>query len=234
MFFNGSIAIKGLPSRFRLSLLAFLAAATFGGASSAFAQAADAPALDQDCPPPPPLPTPPARSAEPCITLDARRSVDSLAGAVIYRWKMGDGQVREGLTFDYCYAKPGRYVIELDVTDPVTGEVRQHETEEVVDFTIPPPTPRSEPALRFTAPERARVGEAVSFQLTESELPPCLPSTVRFNWNFRDGLLAQGRTVTHTFRRAGTFTVRLAIDGSGIGADCLPRNCVSRQIIIEQ
>ncbi len=235
MFSTGSIVTEHPRSRANRLLTAGLFLTLFAAsATSAYAQTADTGGqMNQDCPPAPPLPEAPPRAPEPCITLDARKSVDSLAGPMVFRWKMGDGQEREGVTFDYCYAKPGRYIIQLDVMDGTTGEVRQHENEQVVDFTIPPPAPAHEPALRFSAPEKAKVGEPVTFQLTEAELPPCLPSTIRYNWNFRDGLLGQGKTITRSFRRAGTYSVRLAIDGSGIGPDCLQRLCVTRQIIIE-
>ena len=194
------------------------------------AQAQDTGALDRDCPPAPDA-IAPELPASLCIVLDARKSVDSLAGPLTFRWQMGDGQTREGVEFEYCYATRGHYIIQLDVLDPTTGQVRQHEIERVVDFTIPQGT-GSDPMLRFTAPARAKVGETVEFKLLGVDLPLCLPNTVRYNWNFRDGLLGQGRTVTHAFRRAGTFVVRLAIDGS-LEAGCLSRACVTRAIVIE-
>lgn len=208
---------------FRVALLLAL----LSGGAPALAQSDD---LDRDCPPAPSAPPPPSITS-PCIVLDASASRDSLADPVVYRWKMGDGQTREGIQFEHCYAKPGRYVIELDVVDAATGEVREHELERVVDFAAPAAA-AAEPMLRFSAPATAKVGESVTFSIVSSDLPPCLPPTVRFNWNFRDGLLGQGKTVTHTFRRAGTFTVRAAIDGSGL-ADCLTRVCVTQKIVIE-
>ncbi len=197
--------------------------------ASVYGQSSDD-GIDRDCPPAPEkvVAAPPTSL---CIELDARESIDSLAGPLTFRWQMGDGQTREGLQFEYCYAAKGRYVIQLDVLDPATGEVRQHEEERVVDFATPP-SAAPEPALRFTAPDRAKVGEAVDFGIINTDLPPCLPSTVRFNWNFRDGLLAQGRTAKHTFRRAGTFVVRVALDGS-LDAGCLTRQCVTKTIVIE-
>lgn len=211
-------------------LLALTFCALAGSAPARGQDSSAAAATDQDCPPAPEVARAPPPTS-PCILLDARKSVDSLAGPLTFRWQMGDGQVREGVEFEYCYAALGRYVIQLDVLDGTTGEVRQHETERVVDFTVAP-APRPELFLHFTAPAKAKVGEPVEFQLVEADLPSCLSSTVRYNWNFRDGLLAQGRHVTHTFRRAGTFAVRAALDGS-LDASCLPRTCVTRTIVIE-
>ena len=201
-----------------------------GVALSSALPARDQTAGDGDCPPAPPLAVAPANPRS-CLTLDARASVDSLAVPLTFRWRMGDGEVREGVMFDYCYATPGRYTIQLDVVDS-TGVISELEFERVVDFTKPP-VPEIAPELRFVAPAQAKVGEVVTFQITEASLPACLPPTTRFNWNFRDGLLAQGRTITHTFRRAGTFIVRVAVDGSGIGPACLPRTCVTQAIVIE-
>ncbi len=185
---------------------------------------------DHDCPPAPEQPT--ALGVNACILIDASESVDSLAGPLTFRWQMGDGQVREGVQFEYCYAAPGRYVVQLDVVDKITGKVRPREEERVVDF-LTQPVRLPEPILRFSAPPSAKVGIQVTFEIDERELPACLPPTVQFNWNFRDGLLGQGRTVTHVFRRAGTYVVRAAINGSGITTSCLPYQCVTRAIVIE-
>lgn len=172
----------------------------------------------------PPAPDP---NSGACLTLDARTSVDTLGPTLIFRWQMGDGEVREGVTFDYCYAKRGRYTIRLDVVDPQTGKVQPSQLERVVDLSRGPAT------MRFKAPVRTVVGDTVAFELEEQDLPGCIGLRVRFNWNFRDGWLAQGRRVRHAFRRPGTYVVRLAIDGTGIGPDCLPQTCVSQPIIVE-
>ncbi|MBC7448392.1 MAG: PKD domain-containing protein [Hymenobacteraceae bacterium] len=198
-----------------------------GSARRAHAQASD---RDADCPPAPEIPA--MLPSSTCIVLDASESVDPLAAALTFRWQMGDGQVREGLQFEYCYAAPGRYIVQLDVVDRLTGEVRRHETERVIDFATQPYR-LPDPVLRFTAPATAKAGEPVLFTISEVDLPPCLPATVQFNWNFRDGLLAQGRSVTHVFRRPGTFIVRAAVDGSGIDGGCLPHLCVTHSIIVE-
>ncbi len=223
------VARRAARRRLPLALTFLLASFALARFSPAVAQPDNTP--DQDCPPAPPAvgPAPPTTL---CITLDARKSLDSLATPVTFRWRMGDGQVCEGPAFDYCYAKAGRYVVQLDVLDNLTGEVREHEAERIVDFTLPI-GPEAVPALRFNGPDKAKIGEKVEFNIVMADLPLCLPTTVRYNWNFRDGLLGQGRSVKHVFRRAGTYSVRVALDGT-LENGCLTRTCVTRAIQIEE
>lgn len=171
---------------------------------------------------------PPATETEPskCIVLDASKSVDPLADPVTFRWQMGDGQTREGVQLEYCYARIGRYVVRLDVLDARTGEVRQREDEFIVELSA------AAGDLLFEAPATARIGETVTFKLVDKRLPACLSPGIRLNWDFRDGLMAQGRTVQHSFRKAGTFAVRLSVDGTRLDAQCLPRQCVTRDIVV--
>lgn len=217
MCLAGSIVSSSRPLLLTLGLLAFGFAAV----------GQNVPPLEMGAEPDncPPAPDP---NSGACLTLDARASVDTLGEPVILRWQMGDGQIREGVRFDYCYARRGRYTIRLDVVNKRTGNVSPGELERTVDLSRPPA------ALRFQAPARAVVGDTVTFELQEQELPGCVGLRVRFNWNFRDGWLAQGRRVRHAFRRPGTYVIRLAIDGTGIGPDCIPQTCVSQPILIEE
>ncbi len=236
MFSRASTASKSRPHQLATALLLL-------AAPGAYAQ------LPPTNPPPAPIPVfaqdadslgtavqnsdrsfaacPAVRATTPtrCITLDATKSVDPLAAPARFRWQMGDGQTREGTVLEYCYAATGRYRIQLDVVDAATGEVRQREAEYVVEIT-------ANGDLAFDGPDQVRVGEPATFRLIPERLPACVSREARYNWDFRDGLLGQGNTATHTFRRAGTFTVRLALDGTGLSADCLARQCVTRQVVV--
>ena len=167
----------------------------------------------------------PLQPAELCVDFDASRSVDASAGPLEYRWNMGDGTTKTGLTITHCYKTRARYQVVLDVAVPGTDEVRRAERTFDVDLT-------RKPVLNFSAGPslKARVGQPVTFDALDSVLPDC--QSVVVIWDFRDGYTQQGRRVEHSFRKAGRFAVRMSLRGYGPGA-CAASNCVSQEIVVE-
>lgn len=159
-----------------------------------------------------------------CVDLDGRPSIDEPAGPFTYEWHMGDGTTLTGPTITYCYKERKNYVVQLDVIVDKTGEVRRGQKyipinllqQDVVDFTASATT--------------VHVGQPVSFDSPEAQLLQC--RNIQYIWDFRDGTVMQGRTAQHTFRRAGTYSVRFSMRGYGSEA-CVASHCVSRQIIVE-
>ncbi|WP_310392345.1 PKD domain-containing protein [Hymenobacter sp.] len=159
-----------------------------------------------------------------CVDLDGRASIDPAAGPLTYRWLMGDGTTLTGPVVSHCYKERKNYVVQLDVVVDQTGEVRTGQKyipvnlvrQDIVDFTA--------------QPSRVRVGESVAFAAPEAQLPNC--QNVRLIWDFRDGVVAQGRTAQHAFRRPGTYSVRFSMRGYGADA-CTGSHCTTREIIVE-
>ncbi|MBC6696879.1 PKD domain-containing protein [Hymenobacter puniceus] len=166
---------------------------------------------------------PPARTVALCVELDARASVDSAAGPLSYRWLMGDGTTLSGPTVAHCYTERRRYTVQLDVVDEKTGEIRAAEKLIPVDFT-------QEMVLNFsTSPANGRVGQRLTFDALDSQLPLC--ENVVVLWDFRDGSVANGRRVEHIFRRPGNYVVRMALRGNGPNT-CPDSHCVTRSVNI--
>lgn len=159
-----------------------------------------------------------------CVDLDGRPSIDEPAGPFTYEWHMGDGTTLTGPTVSYCYKERNNYVVQLDVIVDKTGEVRRGQKyipvnllqQDIVDFTASTTT--------------VRVGQPVAFDSPEAQLLEC--HNIQYIWDFRDGTVVQGRTAQHTFRRAGTYTVRFSMRGYGSEA-CVASHCVSRAIVVE-
>lgn len=210
MYCSGSTSTSGW--RWALALLVAL-----GGLLAAPAQAQDPnDAVSAVCSPP--------RVPDPCVDLDASKSVDSNAvGPLTYRWLMGDGTTLTGPVVSHCYAKRARYIIQLDVLVASTGEVRTAEKMLEVDFT-------KEPLLDFTSSvETVRVNEPVDFDASMAQNPPCTEEGVV--WDFRDGFTGGGRRVTHRFNKPGRFEVRMSLRGPGPGP-CGDSHCVTRTIVV--
>jgi hypothetical protein len=82
----------------------------------------------------------------------------------------------------------------------------------LVDDSIPAAAPR----LTAQAPASATVGQA--FSLTVALESNSVPA-VSYHWDFGDGTETNGQKVTHTYTRAGTYSVNLTVKGiDGISA----------------
>lgn len=170
--------------------------------------------LSVDCPLP--------RVMEMCVELDARRAVDPAAGPLTFRWDMGDGTQLTGPVISHCYQQRRHYTVQLDVLDEATGEVRTAEKIIPVDFT-------QEIVLNFRTADTVRVGQPLTFDALDSQLPLC--ANVVVLWDFRDGYVSNGRQVKHAFRRPGQYVVRMSLRGNGPDT-CPASHCVSRPVVV--
>ncbi|AHJ99025.1 PKD domain-containing protein [Hymenobacter swuensis] len=162
------------------------------------------------------------RVMEMCVELDASRAVDAAAGPLTFRWNMGDGILLTGPSVQHCYQARRKYTVQLDVVEDATGEVRTAEKLIPVDFT-------QEIVLNFRAVDTVRVGQPVTFDALDSQLPLCRNVVVL--WDFRDGYVSNGPQVQHAFRRPGQYPVRMSLRGNGPDS-CPSSHCVSRTVVV--
>ena len=164
----------------------------------------------------------PPQPAMLCVDLNGRASLDPAAGALTYRWLMGDGTTLTGPAISHCYKERKNYVVQLDVLVNATGEVRTGEKFIPVNLV-------EQDILDFTAPAQVRVGETAAFTAPNAQLAAC--QNVRIIWDFRDGSGGQGRTAQHVYRRPGTYAVRFSMRGYGTD-ECVSGNCVTRSVVV--
>ena len=114
--------------------------------------------------------------------------------------------------------------VTIAVTPFDSGDFRG-ETTRTIDLQLVPPgvilpsNPNLSPRFTFT-PANPQVMTVVSFDATTTTNggAACL-SACTYAWDFGDGTGASGQAVTHQFRRAGNFAVRLTVtDNRGASA----------------
>jgi alpha-galactosidase len=69
---------------------------------------------------------------------------------------------------------------------------------------------KAAPTVTARVPSQSKVGEMIAF-LAQTD-PAGVPA-LGYHWDFGDGTIAQGPTVSHCYTRASDFTVRLTVDG---------------------
>lgn len=171
-----------------------------------------------------PLPNPPVAKvaasatsleADATITFDASASKSQDGSALTYSWDFNDGTRATGVKVTHQYVETGKTFVELTVTD-----ARGAKSVATLNLVVVPsgglPTAAVLPSATAIDP-----GGNVTFDASQSQLPTILANDrfVDFVWDFGDGTPRQTTTtptVSHTFARAGKYSVTLqAYDAQG-------------------
>jgi PKD repeat protein len=132
--------------------------------------------------------------------LDGSKSTDADGTVVSYAWDFGDGTTGSGATVSHTYVSAGTYTVKLTVTDDggATGT-----TTTTVSVAPPANVP---PTAAFTPTTNAL---ALAVDASASNDPD--GSVVSYAWDFGDNAKASGKTATHSYAAAGTYTVTLTV-----------------------
>jgi len=127
-----------------------------------------------------------------------------------YAWDFGDGDSGTGLTSSHTYTTPGVYVVLLTVTD---DEGATDTTDESITVTIPGNEP---PVAAFTYSGGTGFLLPITVSFNANASYDDDGTIIAYNWNFGDGDVGAGSTITHEYGAFGTYTVVLiVVDNDG-------------------
>jgi len=142
-----------------------------------------------------------------------------------FEWRFGDGKTATGRIVEHCYDGPGKYLVQLDVTNLVTKEKKLNEKSQMLlveDIEQP----------YISAVNYADAGSAVKFSADSTNLPGWDIS--QYYWNFGDQTISLGKNVEKSFNRPGTYNVQMIVSTKP-GQDGMKREaCISKSIIIKR
>jgi PKD repeat protein len=139
------------------------------------------------------------------VAFDASASSDSDGVVAAYSWNFGDGATASGRTASHTYAAAGAYTAQLTVTDD-DGAVAS--TTRGITVTTAPVNQL--PVASFTASPSSGVAPlTVSFDAAASSDPD--GSIATYAWVFGDGATATGRSTSHIYTIAGSYSPRLTV-----------------------
>jgi PKD repeat protein len=70
--------------------------------------------------------------------------------------------------------------------------------------------PKSPPSITARVPTESKAGETIAFSAQAD--PDGVPA-LGYHWDFGDGTISEGPTVSHCYTRAADFVVRLTVEG---------------------
>ncbi len=137
------------------------------------------------------------------VTCDASASSDPDGTIASYSWEFGDGQLGTGVTITHTYATMGTFTVKLTVTDN-SGAASSTSKTIVAQQANQPPVA----SFTFT-PTTGEAPLAVAYDASASSDPD--GTIASYSWDFGDGQLGTGMTITHTYATMGTYTIQLTI-----------------------
>jgi len=136
------------------------------------------------------------------MTFDGSASTDD-NGIAVYTWTFTDGtpQILSGENPIHTFTTPGTYTVTLEVADPADNTATDTVVITVLDVTTP--------VADAGTDQTVNQGASVAFDGGGSTDNVGIAS---YAWDFGDGASATGRTTTHEYANAGTYTVTLAVE----------------------
>ena len=157
------------------------------------------------------------------FVLDGSASSDPDGALASHRWNLGDGNERNGVSIRHRYSQPGRYEVQLTVSD-TAGLANSTATDTLTVIVHDGVT------AVLDAPDAVCVGEEVTLSARRSTSPEA-PIT-GFNWSFGDGTQSDAETVTKRFVSPGRYNVSVLVD-DGAGRASSQREA-SKVILVNQ
>ena len=130
------------------------------------------------------------------VSADASASSGSIAS---YQWDFGDGSNGTGKTVSHTYVAAGSYTVALTITDDKGATATQRTSISVTKANVAP-------KAAFTHSVSELV---VSFDASGSSDSD--GSIASYQWDFGDGSNGTGKTVSHTYVAAGSYTATLTV-----------------------
>ncbi|WP_431030830.1 PKD domain-containing protein [Plantibacter sp. RU18] len=150
------------------------------------------------------------------LSVDASSSTDPDGTIASYAWNFGDGTSGIGATATHMYAAAGTFDVTLTVTDNRGGSST---TSQQVTSALPP---NQLPTAAFTQSVNQLVVSLDASGSADSD-----GSITGYAWDFGDSTSGTGRTASHTYTAAGTYTITLTVTDNRGGTAI-----VSRQVTV--
>ncbi|GEL94977.1 PKD domain-containing protein [Cellulomonas composti] len=133
------------------------------------------------------------------VDLDASASADPDGTLTAYAWNFGDGTTGTGRTATHTYATAGTFTVTLTVTDNRGARTSSSRTVTTTE-------PNKAPTAAFTSSAADLLATFDGSTSVDAD-----GTVASYAWTFGDGTTGTGRTTSHTYTAAGTYTVALQV-----------------------
>jgi hypothetical protein len=141
----------------------------------------------------------------------------------LFHWRFSDGGIAEGKIVEHCFPGPGKYLVQLDVTNLVT---KKKTINQKVDTLIL----ADEIQPYITSADTVTTGKTVRLDAAKTNLPGW--NIAQYYWNFGDESIAVGKEVTKSWSRPGVYNIQLMVNTAPEPGGSARETCVSKNITV--
>lgn len=158
-----------------------------------------------------------------CYDFFEESSLNTDSIPMLYQWDFGDGTKEESLEVKHCYKKPGYYIINLNILDPVIDEVFiTKDTYELnIEEIIQP---------KITVPDSIIENEEFSIIIEQGNWKDYVIEN--FYIDFDDSTIIKSDSSNHSYKLIGKKELKILISGYEIGSNELTSNCFYKIIYV--
>ncbi|MDD5438679.1 MAG: PKD domain-containing protein [Candidatus Omnitrophica bacterium] len=157
------------------------------------------------------------------FTFDGTSSKDPNGDKLTYLWDFGDGTTSTDPVVTHVYAKGGDYKISLMVKDASGLPCDSASTTQMLKVNTPP-------HAVFNGPDALCLGDTVTYDA--SGTTDDTPGNLTYKWNFGDGTTGEGKTVTHSYAKGGSYLVSLCVDDNA-NSEC-STSCAQMRVCVNE
>jgi len=140
-----------------------------------------------------------------------------------YIWNFGDGDKDEGVIVEHCYSGPGTYLVQLDVVNLITQEIKYNEkTDTLVIKDIEQPY--------ISSPDSVSMGQEIILSADNTNLPGW--RIAQYYWNLGDETIGIGKEIDKTYIKPGTYNIQLIVSTEPEPGGMVREACISKNIIV--
>lgn len=144
------------------------------------------------------------------VSFNARSSSVAEGSELVgFDWDFGDGNRAAGLDVTHVYNSPGDFAVTLTVID---DQGLSDTTVQPIAIREAPPTPQPDqpPIPIINAPSKARVGDIITFDSSQTISANPIARNV---WEFGDGTrIDNSIKIQHVYLKPGTYRVKLTVE----------------------
>lgn len=140
-----------------------------------------------------------------------------------FHWRFSDGGAQDGKKVVHCFPGPGKYIVQLDVTNLVTKEKTLNQKTDTLVLT-------DEVQPYITSPDTVNAGKKLLLDSGKTNLPGW--NIIEYYWNFGDETIATGKEVEKTWTRPGAYNIQLIVNANPEAGEAKREACVSKNIIV--
>ncbi|MEM7037267.1 MAG: PKD domain-containing protein, partial [Bacteroidota bacterium] len=158
-----------------------------------------------------------------CFRFFDEGGLESDTMPIIYEWDFGDGTKQEGLEVRHCYEKPGRYQVQLNLIDTISGNWFM--TQAAYDLEV-----RRPEGVYMTVPDTVVRGVPVRIHANDAVLEDCALES--YQWKIGAEFSTSGRTFSYIFEELGPQEIELNVSGGSGAAPRTCKACVTKTVMV--